>query len=335
MRRAGTTHAGVGSLSVHRQRFVTGLAALLTLFAAPLAAQTQSSNQPQSGDRATSVESAKPTAAPGIPAKPALWVVKDKDTTIYLFGTIHLLRPGINWYQGPIKKAFESADTLVLEIADGNDAAMQARIVQKALDVTGPSLTQKLPEPARAKFTQLVTDYSLPIGVIDRMKPWFAAVTLTSAPLQKLGYDRNEGVEVRLRALADAAKKPVIGLETTEEQVGFFDGLPNDMQISLLVETINEQADVEKTLAQMIDAWVAGDPLKLSETMNKSMEDDKGLQQVLLFDRNERWADWIKARLDKPGTVFIAVGAGHLAGKGSVQDALKVRKIKAKLVKSL
>ncbi|HEY1124121.1 MAG TPA: TraB/GumN family protein [Sphingobium sp.] len=292
------------------------LAALSIMASAPLAAQAQ------------------PKAA-AAPAKPALWVVKDKDTTIYLFGTIHLLRPGINWYQGPIRKAFESADTLVLEIADNNDAAMQARIVQKALDVTGPTLTQKLPEPARAKFAQLVTDYRLPIGVIDRMKPWFAAVTLTSAPLQKLGYDRNEGVEVRLRALADAAKKPVMGLETTEEQVGFFDSLSNDLQISLLVETINEQADVEKTLAQMIDAWVAGDPLKLSETMNKSMEDDKALQQVLLFDRNERWADWIKARLDKPGTVFIAVGAGHLAGKGSVQDALKVRRVKTKLVKSL
>jgi uncharacterized protein YbaP (TraB family) len=143
-----------------------------------------------------------------------------------------------------------------------------------------------------------------------------------------------EGVEVKLRAYADAGNKPIIGLETTEAQIGFFDSLSNELQISLLIETINEQSDVEKTLAEMIDAWTAGDPLRLSATMNKSMEDDKGLQQILLFDRNEAWADWIKARLDKPGTVFLAVGAGHLAGKGSVQDALKVRRIKSKLVKS-
>jgi uncharacterized protein YbaP (TraB family) len=320
MLRAGTEQCGSKFLSIHPRRLIAGLVAFLALLVAPLAA-------PQAVGAQTL------PAAP-VRAKPALWVVKDKDTTIYLFGTIHLLRPGVDWFQGPIKKAFEGSDELVLEIADQSDAAMQARIVQKALDPTGQPLTQKLPEAVRPKFTQLLSDYRLPSAVIDRMKPWFAAVTLTSAPLQKLGYDQAQGVEVKLRAYADAAKKPIIGLETTEAQIGFFDSLSNDLQISLLVETINEQADVEKTLAEMIDAWIAGDPLRLSATMNKSMEDDKGLQQILLFDRNEAWADWIKARLDKPGTVFLAVGAGHLAGKGSVQDALKVRKIKTKLVKS-
>lgn len=325
-------------MSVHRQFFTGGLAALLAVFTAPLAAQTQASapteTQAKSRESAVRSQSAGQTVASVVRAKPALWVVKDKDTTIYLFGTIHLLRPGIDWFQGPIKKAFESSGELVLEIADQSDAATQARVVQMALDRSGQPLTDKLPEAVRPKFTQLLTDYRLPAAVMDRMKPWFAAVTLTSAPLQKLGYDQAEGVEVKLRAYAQAAKKPILGLETTEEQIGFFDSLSNDLQISLLVETINEQADVEKTLAEMIDAWTVGDPLRLSATMNKSMEDDKGLQQILLFDRNEAWADWIKARLDKPGTVFLAVGAGHLAGKGSVQDALKVRQIKTKLVKS-
>ncbi|MBO9670044.1 MAG: TraB/GumN family protein [Sphingobium sp.] len=314
---------------VHRPRSIVRLAALLALLSAPLSAQAQVQAP------AKPAASAAPEAPKSVLAKPALWVVKDKDTTIYLFGTIHLLRPGINWFQGPVKKAFDRSDTVVMEVADQNDAAMQARVVQKALDVSGPPLTQKLPEAIRPKFTQLVSDYKLPSTVVERMKPWFAAVTITSAPLAKLGYDASQGVEAQLRKYAEAAKKPMLGLETTEEQVGYFDGLSSDLQISMLVETINEQADVEKTLAQMIDAWAAGDPLKLSETMNKSMEDDKALQQILLFDRNERWADWIKARLDKPGTVFLAVGAGHLAGQRSVQDALKVRKIKTKLVKSL
>ncbi|MBO9579421.1 MAG: TraB/GumN family protein [Sphingobium sp.] len=310
---------------VHRPRSIAWLAALLALLPTSLSAQTP----------AKPADSTPTAAAKTVVAKPALWVVKDKDTTIYLFGTIHLLRPGINWFQGSIRKAFDSSDTLVMEVADQNDAAMQARVVQKAIDVSGPPLTQKLPEAIRPKFTQLVSDYKLPSAVVERMKPWFAAVTITSTPLARLGYDASQGVEAQLRKYADAAKKPVLGLETTEEQIGYFEGLSSDQQISMLVETINEQANVEKTLAQMIDAWTAGDPLKLSDTMNKSMEDDKALQQTLLFDRNERWADWIKARLDKPGTVFLAVGAGHLAGKRSVQDALKVRHIKTKLVKSL
>jgi uncharacterized protein YbaP (TraB family) len=190
-----------------------------------------------------------------------------------------------------------------------------------------------LPEDVRPKFQSLLTQYKLPTAVVDHMKPWFAAVTLTSAPLQSLGYDAANGVEAQLRSRAESAGKPVLGLETTEEQLGFFEGLSEAMQISLLVETINEQSDVEKTLAEMIDAWSAGDPVRLAKTLNKSMEDDAELEQRLLFDRNQRWADWIKTRLDKPGTVFLAVGAGHLAGKGSVQDALKARHIKAKLVK--
>ena len=301
-------------MSVLHRRLSVLFAALLTLFAAPLAAQPQ---QPE---------------AKTVHARPAIWVVKDKDTTIYLFGTIHLLKPGIVWLEGPVKKAFDSADELVLEIADDADAATQVRIVQRAMDLQGPTLTSKLPEAMRPKFTELLTRYQLPSAVIDHMKPWFAAVTLTSAPLQKLGYDASQGVEAQLRKQAQAQGKTVLGLETTDEQIGFFENLSNEMQITLLTETINEQSDVEKTLARMIDAWSAGDPVRLAETLNKSMEEDKELEQKLLFDRNRRWADWIKARLEKPGTVFLAVGAGHLAGKGSVQEDLKALHIKAKRV---
>ncbi len=320
-------------MSVHRNRLFAGLAVFLALLAAPLAAQQPQAKAGTSA-RDAGVEQSAPTALAGVHAHPALWVVRDKDTTIYLFGTIHLLRPGLIWFEGPVKSAFDASQDVVLEIADDADVPTQMRIAQRAMDLTGPPLTQKLPEATRPKFGQLVQDYKLPAALVDRMKPWFAAVTLTSAPLQKLGYDASAGVEAQLRKFAKAQDKPVSGLETTEEQIGFFDTLSNELQISLLVETINEQSDVEETLANMIDAWSAGDPVRLAATLNKSMEDDKGLEQLLLFDRNQRWADWIKARLEKPGTVFLAVGAGHLAGKGSVQDALKARRIKTKLVKA-
>ncbi len=144
-------------------------------------------------------------------------MVKDKDTTIYLFGTIHLLRPGLLWFEGPVKSAFDASQELVLEIADEADVPTQMRIAQRAMDMTGPPLTEKLPEAARPKFAQLVADYRMPAALVDRMKPWFAAVTLTSAPLQKLGYDASQGVDVQLRKYARAEDKPVLGLETTEE----------------------------------------------------------------------------------------------------------------------
>jgi len=314
-------------LSFYCNRLFAGVAVLLALWTAPLAAQ-------QSPQKAPAAASNGATAAVPVHARPSLWVVKDRDTTIYLFGTIHLLRPGLMWFEGPIKSAFDASQEVVLEIADEADVSTQMRIAQRAMDLTGPPLTGKLPEATRPKFAALIKEYQLPVGVVDRMKPWFAAITLTSAPLQKLGYDASQGVEAQLRKYAKAQGKPVSGLETTEEQIGFFDTLSDELQIRLLVETINEQGEVEDTLAKMIDAWSAGDPDRLAATLNKSMEEDKGLEKLLLFDRNERWADWIKARLEKPGTVFLAVGAGHLAGKNSVQDALKARHIKSKLVKS-
>lgn len=271
-------------------------------------------------------------ATPAVQAHPALWVVKDHDTTIYLFGTIHLLKPGIDWFNGPVRKAFDASQELVLEIADQSDPALQARILQHAVDAKGPTLTSQLPEAIRPKFADLLNSYGAPMGFFDQMKPWFAALTLTALPLRKLGYDPASGVEPALRAAARAQDKPIIGLETTEEQMGYFEGLSQEMQISLLVQTIEEQSDLETTISQMIAAWSAGQPVKLAAVLNQSMDEDPALEQRLLFDRNQSWADWIKARMKKPGVVFLAVGAGHLAGKGSVQDALKARHIKARLV---
>lgn len=262
-------------------------------------------------------------------AHPALWVVKDRDTTIYLFGTIHLLKPGISWFEGPVRKAFDSAGDLVLEIAEPADTATQLRLARTGSDPNGPTLTSQLPEAVRPTFAKLIAKEGMPIAAFDQMKPWFAALTLTALPLRRLGFDSDNGVEETLRAAAKAGGKRVSGLETTEMQIGLFDGLPRPLQIELLVETINEQGDLEKTIDEMIGAWTAGDPEKLAVTLNESMDGDPALEKTLLLDRNRRWADWIRNRLKKPGTVFVAVGAGHLAGKGSVQAVLKARHIKA------
>jgi uncharacterized protein YbaP (TraB family) len=274
-------------------------------------------------------------AAPAVThARPALWRIKDRDTTIYLFGTIHLLKPGIAWFVGGVRKAFDASDALVLEIADQDDPAIQARIAQKALATDGPPLTARMESEDRAKLLALLDQYGLPQTAIDRMKPWFAALTLTAMPLRKLGFDPANGVEETLRHAAAQAGKPISGLETSEEQLGLFDSLPQPLQLALLRETIDEQGKVEETLEAMIGAWSAGDPERLAATLNGEMDQDPELEKRLLLDRNAHWADWIKARLEKPGTVFVAVGAGHLAGKGSVQALLGAMRINARRVKN-
>jgi uncharacterized protein YbaP (TraB family) len=267
-------------------------------------------------------------------ADPAIWVVKDADTTIYLFGTVHVLKPGLSWFDEAVKAAFDKSDTVVLEMIEPDLPTMQGLIMKTALAPAGdPTLTAKLPEASRAPYAAALTDLGMRADALDRFEPWFAAMTLSIAPLQKLGYDPNSGAERTITEAAKAANKQLVGLETAEQQLGFFDGLPAEQQIKFLVSTVNDYADAGPTLDKMVVQWAAGNPDALGATLNEEMRKTPELAKVVLSDRNAHWADWISARMAKPGTVFIAVGAGHLAGSDSVQAYLARHNLKAERIK--
>jgi uncharacterized protein YbaP (TraB family) len=291
------------------------------LLAGPVAAQSSPSPAPAAA------------TAPLKDADPALWVVKDADTTIYMLGTVHVLKPGLSWFDEAVKDAFDKSDEMVIEVMqpDDQDAAMKV-MLPLAVDPDGPPLTEKLPEAARPKYAAAMTSLGMPPAALDKFEPWYASVILGLLPLQKAGYDPASGVEMQLSAAAKAANKPVSALEGFEEQLGFFDKLPESDQIGLLVATVDEFDQIGPTLDRMVEDWGKGDPDALAREMNEQLGKLPNVEKVLLTDRNDRWADWIKTRLDKPGTVFMAVGAGHLAGKGSVQDALARRGIKTERV---
>lgn len=262
-------------------------------------------------------------------ADPALWVVKDADTTIYLFGTVHVLKPGLGWFDEGVKAAFDKSDELVLEMIEPDAATMQGLIMKTALNPKGPTLTEKLPADKREAYAKAMTDVGVPAAALDRFDPWFAAVTLSIAGLPKLGYDPESGAERTLSVAAKAANKQVIGLETAEQQLGYFDALPEPLQVKFLVSTVDDYPRMATELDKMIASWSAGDPEALGKTMNEELADTPELSKVLLADRNTRWAEWIEQRLQKPGTVFVAVGAGHLAGADSVQAQLAKHKLTA------
>lgn len=257
------------------------------------------------------------------PATPALWLVKDADTTIYLFGTVHVMKPGIEWLRGPVKAAFDTSDTLVLEIIAPDDAqAMGGMMATQALARDGVALSDRLDAGARAKYQAAMSANGLPWQTFEPFNPWMSGMMLSVAPLQKLGYRDDLGAEKTLDAAARAAGKPVEALETVEEQIGFFAGLPMAQQVQFLNATVDGLPDMEKQFGDLLTYWQAGQPDKLAAAMNESLEATPELAQVLLTGRNIRWAHWIKARMARPGTVFVAVGAGHLAGRDSVQAQL-------------
>lgn len=286
---------------------------------------------PSLGLLATLLVAAAEPALPPAPvnAKPALWKVADKDTTIYLFGTIHLLKPETRWFQGKIKTAFDTSDELVLEMVEPSPAEAQKIVMTRAIDPDGPPLTQKLTPTDAARYKAALQSVGIDWAGLEGFDPWFASTLVAMAPMQKLGYDPSSGAEKVLSASARATSKKIGGLETMDQQIGFFDGLPEDQQISFLNSAVAEMPQATTLTSVMIGSWAAGRPDKLADVMNDGMNDLPAIKKVLLTDRNQRWAGWITKRLEQPGTVFIAVGAGHLAGKESVQAMLKANKVKA------
>ncbi len=265
---------------------------------------------------------------------PALWQVKDADTTIYLFGTVHVLKPGIDWFKGGVKQAFDASDELVLEIIEPeNPGEMAQMMAGKAMATDRVALSTRLAPDAAQKYRAAMVAAGVPWQSFEAFNPWMAGMILSVAPLQKLGYQSDIGAEKILRAAAEKAGKKVGALETVEQQLNFFADLPMAQQVQFLNATVEGMDGMEGEFAALLNHWQTGQPEKLADEMNDSLKTTPELAQVLLINRNANWAKWIKARLDQPGTVFVAVGAGHLAGKGSVQDQLKTLGIASARVK--
>lgn len=264
------------------------------------------------------------TPAAALPASPALWEVKDADTTIYLFGTVHVLRPDVQWFGGGVKRAFDSAGELAVEIVEPDDPGALANMMAgKAVARDGVKLSDRLPRDDRAKYQAAMIANGLPWQAFEGFNPWMAGMALSVAPLDRLGYKAELGAEKTLMAIARTQGKRIEPLETVEQQLDFFATLPMAQQLAFLTSTVDGLPDMDTQFASLVRHWQRGEPDKLAKEMNESLEATPELAQLLLIGRNANWARWIKARLDRPGTVFVAVGAGHLAGAGSVQDQLK------------
>jgi hypothetical protein len=269
------------------------------------------------------VEALDPVKAP--PAvkdvDPALWVIKDADTTIYLFGSVHILKPGLGWFDDGVKTAFERSDQLVLELVEPPAAEAQALFGKLAMDQQGKTLRSKMNDADRAVYDAAMGKLGIPSAAFDPFEPWAAAITMSLLAAQKSGFDPNSGVERQLTAAAKVSNKPIGGLETMAFQLGVFDSLPEAEQIAFLVETAKMIDDVGSTTDKMVAMWASAETEGLGQLMNEGLT-SRTLYDALLTKRNANWAQWISAQMKKPGVTFMAVGAGHLAGPTSVQALL-------------
>ena len=273
--------------------------------------------------------------APRPDANPALWVVKDADTTIYMFGTFHLLDGKRDWFNDEVKTAFDASSELMLEaILPENLAEMQPLVLKYAVDPKGRTLTQKLSPAIKAKLDKELGALGVPPKAFDPLEPWFVSMTLTSMGAQRLGLKPEFGPEAILMKAAKERGTTIGELEGIERQLSIFDRLPEAAQIASMEETLGDMPKLGEKLQPLLNAWTSGDTEGLVRLLDEGADKQPELRKAMFTDRNAEWAEWVSERMQKPGTVFMAVGAGHLGGKDSVQSFLAKKGLKAERVKN-
>ncbi|HEY5720905.1 MAG TPA: TraB/GumN family protein [Allosphingosinicella sp.] len=296
-----------------------GLIGLALALSAPAAA----------AERAPSPQApvAKASAGPDAPS-PAIYLLSDSDTKIYLFGTVHVLPPGFKWRSPAIDRIIAEADELIVETYEApgqGDYSDAHRRMQ--LDKPSPILFRVAPEH-RKPLKAAIQASGIPIKYLDGMHTWAAAMTLgMSQLLGSYGADDAAdapGVEDVLERVFRESGKPIGSVENPGLVVDSLNAIPAEEQANLLIETISEGTPEELTQSDDEDRmWARGE----LDAMARSAFDDfpPALYEALLTRRNRAWTGWLEQRLEKPGTILFAVGAGHLGGPDSVRTMLARR----------
>jgi len=274
---------------------------------------------------ACSEDKPAPQAMPAVnadaPPKPAIWKIADADTTVYLFGTVHVLPPTLTWHSPAVDKALEEAKAVYFETNTEGDPMVFRAIVER-LGKYEPSqrLSDRLSLEDLERLKAALAKLDLPLIALESMRPWYAGIVISEAVVRRAGYDVTSGVESVLRPAAEAGGKEIRFLETVEEQMASFATLPEQVQVRFLTSGLAQIDTAEEELGDLVNAWKTGDVDALTKLL---IDDDLAvipeLYDALLKHRNANWTPEIDNLMkSETGTFLIAVGAAHLIGKDSV-----------------
>lgn len=262
-----------------------------------------------------------------IPAHPAMWTAHGPKGTVYLFGSIHVLPPNVDWHTKQIDAAMAKADVMVFELAFGDklQEEVQSYIKTRGTLPEGQHLRDMLTPEAQGEFDAEVASLSMTPAVVDHMRPWLASLMFDIAEMQKKNYSSASGVEMSLKD-GGPDKKPVMGLETLEQQLALI--APSDPKVEL--ESFEASLKTSKTegagedVGPMLDAWMHAKTDRLAALMGKAFEGYPAARKALLDDRNHAWTEKLAQMLDNDNKIyFVTVGAAHLVGPGGVPNLLR------------
>ncbi len=264
-------------------------------------------------------------AAAPVPARaePSVWTVRDADSTIVLFGSVHLLPDGLDWRPPALDAALETADDLWFETpTEGGEGRLATRAL--GLLPVGESLSVKLSAEGRARLEKASAALGLSPAAIDGLRPWLADITLSVAALVRDGARVEAGVEAVLADAAPIAERRYF--ETPWEQIAFLADAPEADQLASLEETLRQLEEDPELFARLVRSWLAGDQAAIEALGVAPLRSlSPALYERLLAGRNRRWTALILERLAGSGTTVIVVGAGHLTGPDGVPALLRAR----------
>jgi uncharacterized protein YbaP (TraB family) len=258
-----------------------------------------------------------------------LWTVEGEHNTVYLLGSIHVLRAGDEGLPAAAEDAYDDAEQLVMEIdlddvTAGDPVALLGAMQRMALLPEGDSLREVLGADYDT-INERTRGAGLDLALLDRFAPWFVAVTLLQLELAKRGFSPELGVEQLLATRAVADGKPIQGLETAEQQFAVLAGLPMPMQKRFLVMTLEDAAGLDAEIDELMQAWREGDSDALARLLSEEFDEFPELYKPLTEDRNRAWLGQLVELLDDRDDYLVVVGALHLVGRNSVVDLLRQR----------
>jgi hypothetical protein len=265
------------------------------------------------------------TLAGAAAAEPPVWVVRDKDSEIVLFGSVHVLPPNMNWVPPVLDRALKAADDIWFELpvdAD-TDTATAALATQVGVLPPDASLFKLLSPEDAALMSRVAGAYGVSPALLDRLQPWLAEIALSGGAYRRIGADASSGVEKTIAAMATPGAKRE-AFETPAEQIALLSGGSTAEQIASLRETMHEMEDKPDEFQTLVKAWVDADiPALEREAIDPLRKSSPDLFRRLVTDRNARWAAALDARLKGHGRTVVVVGVGHLIGKDSVPARLR------------
>ena len=256
------------------------------------------------------------------------WNIKTDISNVYILGSIHILNEDFYPLPCKIEAAFEESDILVVE-ADINsvqDEEMVMLVLQKGIYTDGSTIRDLLGDEEFLLLRKKLEELELPVNAFLTFKPWLLAITIQAMNFDFYGYDSSHGLD--LYFLNKAEHKEVLEFESVEYQLNMFTGMTEELQIAFLLSTLTDNSLSVLFLEQVIEFWKTGEAdsmYMLIYPENEITPLDKELMQLFFFDRNILMADRIESFLDTGGNYFIIVGAGHMAGEGSIIDILNER----------